>query len=210
MGSLPFLFTYAFYVVAGSAGSPDHLDQGKNMERSEELKAKSVKELRSILKERQVVFKNYLTHSIPLTLLFFAMSRSRTPILYVCLFLPHNQIDSQDCVEKIDLVKKVIASDKMPQANPKKNSGGGRMKTTRAKLAGLNCIVTENAEDDFDAVVVVCHGFGASENDLAPLAGEILPALKSHRIKMVFPQAPVDLGGGSYAWWPLDLQKVFF
>jgi len=116
------------------------------------------------------------------------------------------EIDSSDCLEKKDLVQKIITSDS--SSGPAKKKGGGSVNTRRAKISSLNCIVTENAEDDFDAVVIVCHGFGASENDLAPLAGQLLPAMRSHRVKMVFPQAPVELGHGGYAWWPLDLQKV--
>ena len=94
------------------------------------------------------------------------------------------EIDSSDCLEKKDLVQKIITSDS--SSGPAKKKGGGSVNTRRAKISSLNCIVTENAEDDFDAVVIVCHGFGASENDLAPLAGQLLPAMRSHRVKMSF------------------------
>lgn len=56
--------------------------------------------------------------------------------------------------------------------------------------------------------IVLCHGFGASAEDLAPLA-DMLPV--RHEIRWIFPQAPYafqTLWGEGRAWFPRDRAAV--
>lgn len=75
------------------------------------------------------------------------------------------------------------------------------------KLGTLTCRVFENsdiaASHPIDRVVVLMHGFGAPGDDLAGLA----PYLKAPiGTRLVFPEAPIDMGGGR-AWWLIDWQE---
>jgi phospholipase/carboxylesterase len=53
--------------------------------------------------------------------------------------------------------------------------------------------------------VILLHGFGAPGDDLVSLARAI-DAKPGTRF--VFPEAPVDLGGGGRAWWNLDIMRI--
>ena len=56
--------------------------------------------------------------------------------------------------------------------------------------------------------VLLCHGYGASAQDLAPLAEVLDP---DHKLRWVFPQAPVPLDGElgqARAWFPVDLIQL--
>src|SRR5215470_4288986 len=62
-------------------------------------------------------------------------------------------------------------------------------------------------------LVVFCHGFGASGEDLIPFVPELLerePRLAP--VRFAFPAAPIELGqaawGDARAWWPLDWMKL--
>jgi phospholipase/carboxylesterase len=76
---------------------------------------------------------------------------------------------------------------------------------TRIELAGLRAALI--GPDDATRTAVLCHGFGASGDDLVPLARELaLP-----NVRFVFPAAPLELGGfygAGRAWWPLDLERI--
>lgn len=55
--------------------------------------------------------------------------------------------------------------------------------------------------------IILAHGFGAHAGDLAPLAQNA-----RGNARWLFPQAPVTLQPGSYAWFPStarDMQRVF-
>ncbi len=54
-------------------------------------------------------------------------------------------------------------------------------------------------------IVVLLHGFGAPGDDLVSLA-RVIDGKPGTRF--VFPQAPLDLGGGSRAWWNLDMMRL--
>jgi len=62
-------------------------------------------------------------------------------------------------------------------------------------------------------LVVFCHGFGASGEDLIPFVPELLerePRLAP--VRFAFPAGPLGLGmaawGDARAWWPLDWMKL--
>lgn len=54
-------------------------------------------------------------------------------------------------------------------------------------------------------VVVLMHGYGAPGTDLVPLWRELRVP---HDVRFVFPEAPVELGFGGRAWWPIDMQRL--
>lgn len=76
----------------------------------------------------------------------------------------------------------------------------------RKKIAGLDCIVNQS-HDEVDVVVVVSHGYGANCQDLAPVGNFLLSKTK-RKVKLVFPNGIVPLGGESVAWWPLDINRL--
>jgi phospholipase/carboxylesterase len=85
-----------------------------------------------------------------------------------------------------------------------------------AKIGELHCRVVEAVGERLppDAVVVICHGFGAPGDDLVPVAGELAELLESDaaRVRFVFPAAPLALDRyglpGGRAWWPIDMLQL--
>lgn len=82
----------------------------------------------------------------------------------------------------------------------------------RLSLAGLS--VWAAGGDDRKGggdgpAVVLCHGFGAPGDDLAPLH-RVIDVERGTR--WFFPEAPleIDFGGGSAgrAWWPIDMERL--
>ena len=74
----------------------------------------------------------------------------------------------------------------------------------RQNLGGLDCVVT-GADDG--PVVVLLHGYGASGDDLVPLAREV----EAGPLRWVFPAAPLALASGygdGRAWWEIDLAAL--
>jgi phospholipase/carboxylesterase len=62
--------------------------------------------------------------------------------------------------------------------------------------------------------VILCHGYGAPADDLAPIGAELLRTSQALRegVRFYFPAAPLDLGPlgipGGRAWWALDMQRL--
>jgi phospholipase/carboxylesterase len=52
--------------------------------------------------------------------------------------------------------------------------------------------------------ILLCHGFGAAGDDLVGLARAIDAG---PGVRWFFPAAPISLGGGARAWWPIDLDR---
>ena len=80
--------------------------------------------------------------------------------------------------------------------------------TTRLELAGLTTRIAGPA--DAAVTCVLLHGFGASGDDLVPLAHELDGELGAG-VRFVFPAAPLELGGmygAARAWWQLDLARL--
>ena len=76
---------------------------------------------------------------------------------------------------------------------------------TWTEVAGLSvCLV---GPPDAPLLAVLLHGFGASGEDLVPLAGEIdVPS-----VRYAFPEAPLEISGvhgAARAWWMLDLARL--
>lgn len=76
------------------------------------------------------------------------------------------------------------------------------------KLGALNARMaggTDREGGGSGPVVVLMHGYGAPGSDLVPLWRE-LPVAQD--VRFVFPEAPLDLGFGGRAWWPIDMARL--
>ncbi len=82
-------------------------------------------------------------------------------------------------------------------------------------IDSLRCRVLQEGEADLPTLVVVlCHGFGAPGDDLAPIGREILslrPEIES-KVRFVFPEGPLsmeELGlPNARAWWVVDFDRL--
>ncbi|MGH7202673.1 MAG: alpha/beta hydrolase, partial [Planctomycetaceae bacterium] len=76
----------------------------------------------------------------------------------------------------------------------------------------MACRFVDSTAGRPELVVVLCHGYGAAGDDLAPLAGEIVRQFPLRGVRFVFPEAPLLLGRmGLYesrAWWELDVERL--
>ena len=88
----------------------------------------------------------------------------------------------------------------------------GMIETTSEKIADLNCVVvTSKPVVTPKAIVILCHGFGASATDLMPLAQEMIqldPTLAE--AVFIFPGAPLELDPAfdARAWWMIDVEEL--
>lgn len=90
------------------------------------------------------------------------------------------------------------------------------MNRVRTILGGLECQIVDDLPSGASPslMVVICHGYGASGQDLVPLGPELLslqPSLAAG-VRFVFPAAPLSLGASpwfdSRAWWHLDMARI--
>ncbi len=83
----------------------------------------------------------------------------------------------------------------------------------RTRIDSLECIVVDGGPSPSIAVVI-CHGYGASCEDLAPLSSEWIGLLGDHaeKFRFVFPDAHHSLAelGMPYAraWWPINMLRL--
>ena len=76
------------------------------------------------------------------------------------------------------------------------------------KLGTLTARVTGGTDREGGGtgpVVVLLHGYGAPGTDLVPLWRELAV---QRDVRFVFPEAPLELGFGGRAWWPLDMARL--
>ena len=76
------------------------------------------------------------------------------------------------------------------------------MNFTKQKIGSLDALCSGGIEKP--KLIVLCHGFGAPGDDLAPLINA-LP--KDKDLSYIFPEAPLKLPpifGGGRAWWNID------
>lgn len=88
----------------------------------------------------------------------------------------------------------------------------------RTPIGSLNCIVVDGGPSPEvpspEIAVVICHGYGASYEDLAPLSGEWIGLLGGHaaKFRFVFPDAHhslADIGMPfGRAWWPINMSRL--
>lgn len=83
----------------------------------------------------------------------------------------------------------------------------------RTRIESLDCIVVDGGPDPKIAVVI-CHGYGASYDDLAPLSGEWISMLgdQAEAFRFIFPDAPNSLAElgmpQGRAWWPINMAQL--
>lgn len=87
------------------------------------------------------------------------------------------------------------------------------LRAQRLHLDPLDCIIVDGGPSPTIAVVI-CHGYGASFEDLAPLSAEWISMLgeRAGEFRFVFPDAPntlADLGmPDARAWWPINMARL--
>lgn len=90
------------------------------------------------------------------------------------------------------------------------------MAMRRETLGGLTCRIISRLPEAVSPklVVVLCHGFGAPEHDLVPIADELFelcPDL-ADSVEVIFPAAPLSLDHlgmlGGRAWWHIDMNEL--
>jgi phospholipase/carboxylesterase len=83
-----------------------------------------------------------------------------------------------------------------------------------ATYGGLDCVVVRSEKRSPQLVVVLCHGFGASGEDLLGLAEPLLQLIgeRAEEIAFIFPAAVLSLDDrgipGGRAWWWIDLDRL--
>jgi phospholipase/carboxylesterase len=89
------------------------------------------------------------------------------------------------------------------------------MKLRTEAINGLQCHIADGLSDGAvpRAVVVLCHGYGASGTDLVPLGQMLLRQPKmSSSVQFLFPEAPLSLESlgmpDGRAWWPIDMRRL--
>jgi|GEM_PF-1065408 len=113
-------------------------------------------------------------------------------------------LSSTDCFEKPDLLRRAEEAKSRLASVPKHHSG----RPDTMMLGGYECKVIHNSAKPVNAVVVILHGFGATNSDLVSLAQPISSHLVDKNIAFVFPQAPNSpMSMGMPAWWHLDPMK---
>lgn len=89
------------------------------------------------------------------------------------------------------------------------------MATTRQTFGQLKCITVDElpAGQNPENVIILCHGFGASGDDLAGFGPALLEVQEIARTcRFVFPEAPLDLTSmgmpGGRAWWEINMSRL--
>lgn len=90
-----------------------------------------------------------------------------------------------------------------------------RWNLTEELVGDLHCNLVLPPDSQVpNRLCVLCHGFGASGNDLVSLAEPMIRSLTTNAIVpvLVFPEAPIDLESqgmpGARAWWQLNMAKL--
>ena len=73
--------------------------------------------------------------------------------------------------------------------------------TLRARICGG----TDREGGGTGPLVLLMHGYGAPGTDLVPLWRELAVPPE---VRFVFPEAPLELGFGGRAWWPIDMARL--
>ena len=84
------------------------------------------------------------------------------------------------------------------------------------EFSGLKCRVIDALPTGTapEIVVVLCHGFGASGDDLAAFGPHLIGSSEAiaARCRFVFPGAPIDLGPmgmpDGKAWWAINMSRL--
>ena len=107
-------------------------------------------------------------------------------------------LSTAGCVEKSDLRAKATEAQQRLASIPSKPQTPGAQ-----TLGGYECLVKGDTSN-VDLAVILLHGLGASNSDLASLAPML--RIPGKRVLFVFPQAP-EHPLMQTAWWQLDVMK---
>ena len=107
-------------------------------------------------------------------------------------------LSTAGCVEKSDLRAKATEAQQRLASVPSKPQTPGAQ-----TLGGYECLVKGDT-NNVDLAVILLHGLGASNSDLASLAPML--RIPGKRVLFVFPQAP-EHPLMQTAWWQLDVMK---
>lgn len=82
-----------------------------------------------------------------------------------------------------------------------------------AQLGPLTCRIVDSAASAPEALVVLCHGYGASGNDLLGLAQSLVhQGPQAPVVRFIFPEGPLSLKHlhmpHGRAWWHLDVDML--
>ena len=86
------------------------------------------------------------------------------------------------------------------------------MNSTKITVGKLS-VTQISATDKPKGAIVLCHGFGASGDDLVSIADEMIKADGGFKhLAFLFPEAPIDMsaemGFDSRAWWMIDVDEI--
>jgi len=116
----------------------------------------------------------------------------------------------KDCPEKDDLKVRareaIVRLKETPheeEAKRKASSGGSSARETKT-MGGYPCVVI--GPQNPDMVVVILHGFGASNNDFLDIPQVMGSMLPGKTVMYVLPQAPTGPMGATQ-WWTIDVMK---
>jgi len=113
-----------------------------------------------------------------------------------------------DCIEKSDLRQRAREASAAAPA-PATTTAMKLVESVRT-MAGYSCVLNSPGEGAIDLVVIVLHGYGASNDNFSPLpslfAGMPNSPLRGKRIAWIFPQAKADKAGVP-AWWDIDVME---
>jgi len=138
------------------------------------------------------------------------------------LILQRRNINSDDCLEKTDLIRKILNSNDETSAPIRSRriqrvyNGFSEWSEVIGDLECIGLVPQNTIETDLELIVILCHGFGANNENLVPLGRTIIANRKRKectalsKIGFFFPSAPIslyDLRGGR-AWWPLNFQEI--
>jgi len=87
------------------------------------------------------------------------------------------------------------------------------MHSQHTTYGGLNCQILSPRDEPPKALVVLCHGYGASGRDLAPLAAALATLTPAaSQVRFLLPEAPLSLASlgltSGRAWWHLDVAAL--
>lgn len=114
------------------------------------------------------------------------------------------QVGYKGLVEKHEFVNRVIEARTTCHTTPTRLVAGKPHKT---EIAGLRSIVLDTSENP-DAICVICHGYGANAENMLQVAENLKTRMRGRSVRFIMPEAPIGLGQGSRAWWPLDVSGL--
>lgn len=128
--------------------------------------------------------------------------------------LSNKGVDTSDCIEKEDLVRKYRATYHLsatgePETKPSRSgSATKRIKKTRQTLGGLDCILVDTSETQPKLAVILSHWLNGSNEELEAIASASLSSMDLPEMLLVFPNGPLSMGGKSRAWWPVNFEHL--